>query len=158
MIYKRCPLCHRRIPTGTNCGCYEQRRKAHGALPEINSFYNTELWRICKEKAKRKTFGLDPISLLCECRLEYGQTVHHILPLEECPERKADISNLIYITESHHRAIHEAYKTNQKSTIFQINKILEYFEQLVNGNEGGTLEILNKDLTTPLPSFLSTKF
>ena len=77
---------------------------------EKEKFYNTQQWRDLKKQCIAKCFGIDVYSYYEYNLIEYGQTVHHIKPVSEYPKLKADISNLIYLTESNHQKIHKMMK------------------------------------------------
>ena len=170
MIYKRCPRCRQRIPSGTTCPCMiaarqaaKKARDSERVRKDYEAFYKTALWQRCVEQAKAKTFGLDPISLMVEQRIEYGQAVHHIYPLEDYPDLRADLGNLIYITESHHRLIHKLYSQGkQAETAKELKIILENFKFLFiiteKLPEGGILDSLDHFKKTAALRLLSSKF
>lgn len=135
MIYKRCNICHKRIAANAQCDCYE--RKLSREKPSVNSFYNTQLWYDSRTQAICKTFGLDIYSLYILHKIETGRTVHHIVPLELSPQLKASQDNLIYLTESNHRTIHELYKTNYIETAKLLSQLLVRFKNDFTTTEGG---------------------
>lgn len=126
MIYKRCNICHKRIAANDKCNCYE--RKLARDKPTVNSYYNTQLWHDTRSLAIDKTFGLDIYSLYILHRIETGRTVHHIIPLEISPELRADQNNLIYLTESNHRIIHDLYQINYNDTTALLSSLLTRFK------------------------------
>ena len=40
--------------------------------------------------------------------------VHHIIPLEDSPDRRLDPGNLIYVSRKRHRLIHDTYAKGEK--------------------------------------------
>lgn len=50
-------------------------------------------------------------------RIEYGHTVHHIVPIKEDWSKRLDVNNLIYLTESNHQAIHQLLEKQGKTTL-----------------------------------------
>lgn len=156
MIYKRCNICHKRIAANAQCDCYE--RKLSKEKPSVNSFYNTQLWYDSRTQAICKTFGLDIYSLYILHKIETGRTVHHIVPLELSPQLKASQDNLIYLTESNHRTIHELYKTNYIETAKLLSQLLVRFKNDFITTEGGGQKCFFATQKTPLPSVLNTGF
>lgn len=128
MILTHCSRCHKRIAVGTQCPCYERTRaKGKGNRLDLDSFYNSSEWRAVRSAAIAKTYGLDIYSLYVENKIEYGFTVHHIVPLEDDYSKRSDQSNLIYLSESHHRQIHELYKTDFTNAARMLSDLLEKF-------------------------------
>lgn len=125
MIYKRCNICHKRLPIGTKCSCYERKRKAD--VLNVNSFYNTSEWKHSRDKAIARYYGLDIYSLLVLHKIEYGYTVHHIVPLEIDYSLRNSQDNLIYLTESNHRLIHEQLKKDYHGTIEFLHDLISQF-------------------------------
>ena len=108
-IYKRCSRCGKRILAGTICGCQKRRYREEDKYTKDDKyklFYKSRSWNRARDIAIDFYGGLDIYSLYILGRMEYGQTVHHIVPLKECWERRTDVSNLIYLTESNHQIIH----------------------------------------------------
>lgn len=130
-IVHRCNLCHRQLPTGRKCTCYERRRKSD--VLDVNKFYNSNDWRKSRELAINHYFGLDIYSLFILNKIENGFTVHHIIPLEDDYSLRNNQSNLIYLTESNHRLIHEQLKKDYYGTIKKLQEIVNYFDKLVIG-------------------------
>ena len=77
--------------------------------------------RIVKARAK----GLDEYAL-SQGYLEVGNTVHHIYPLEERPDLKLSLKNLIFVSSRSHNVIHREYskgadsKKQMQKKLFQI--------------------------------------
>jgi len=112
-IVKRCSRCNKRIPSGSKCDCKQKRYKEYDKdkkTSKESQFYKTAEWLAAREKAIYNCGGMDLYSLYVLKRIEYGQTVHHIEPLEERWELRVDGGNLIYLTESNHRVLHNAMK------------------------------------------------
>lgn len=138
MIYTQCPRCRKRIAVGTQCSCYERTRRAKGKGNRLDqdSFYRSQEWRAVRSEAIAKTYGLDIYSLYIENKIEYGFTVHHIVPLEEDYRKRAEQSNLIYLSESHHRQIHEMYKTDFVNTSIMLADLLDRFAKDFGNTSG----------------------
>ena len=100
-IYKRCSRCGKRMPAGAICGCQKRRYQEEDKYTKDDKyklFYKSRSWNRARDIAIDFYGGLDIYSLYVLGRMEYGQTVHHIIPLKECWERRTDVSNLIYLT------------------------------------------------------------
>lgn len=117
MLYKRCSICHKRIPISKHCHCgkVEKAKVKDGNEQIHDDFYKTQEWQCIRTQAIAKFFGLDIYSLLVYRKIEYGQTVHHIIPIEDDFSKRCDINNLIYLTEANHRKIHKLYKIGKKT-------------------------------------------
>lgn len=116
-IYKRCDCCGSRLPSGTKCGCSSKRYKEedkHSKDDIFKQFYQTDEWRKVREEAVAEYDGLDVYSLYMQSEIEYGTTVHHIIPLRDDFSKKIKLSNLIYLTDSNHQTIHKAMKNSKQ--------------------------------------------
>ena len=122
-IYKRCPRCRERISEGTTCRhCTSKRHKEYNRSrtdTRLTSFYWSDQWKKARAKAIDRFCGLDLYSLLVLKKLEYGETVHHIVPLEDDWTLRIDKYNLIYLTESNHQLLHKQMKDGKKEQIIQ---------------------------------------
>lgn len=93
-------LCH--------CGkvkpCEAHRRRAGGK--RSGSYDNP--WRVLSERVR----ALRPLCEDCweQERSEPSTEVHHIVPIEEAPHRRLDITNLISLCNHCHRARHRRMK------------------------------------------------
>ena len=105
-IYKTCIRCGKQIKSSERCSCIKQRY-LNEEEDEYKQFYKGKLWKKTKEIAIKKYAGIDIYSFFIENYLEYGFTLQHIIPLKECWEKRADLNNLIFLTESNHRKIHK---------------------------------------------------
>ena len=106
MIAKYCDRCHKRLKIGEKCEC--AYRTSHKVCKE-DDFYYTSDWHKARADCIRLCCGLDLYSL-SQGKIEYGYTVHHIVPVDKDPALRLVQSNLIYLTESNHRSIHSAYE------------------------------------------------
>ncbi len=124
-IYKRCSLCGKRILADKRCNCYEKKRSTNRL--NCDDYYQSADWRHARTKAMRKTYGLDIYSLYEHGVIEYAFTVHHIEPLENNYDLRAEQSNLIPLTEKNHRAIHKLYDSGHKNKV--VVKLKEYLKK-----------------------------
>lgn len=131
-IYKRCSRCGKRIQTGTTCECQKNRHKEYKRYrtdDKEQSFYSSKEWKIIKNKVKNKFNGIDIYSYYVLGKIEYGQTTHHIETLKDNWDRRLDIDNLIYLTESNHQKIHAGIERNKKEIMDMLYRLIKRFEQ-----------------------------
>jgi hypothetical protein len=132
-IYKRCCRCNKRLLEGTTCECSKKRYKEYDK-DKVNTrekkFYSSGSWDKCKIKAKDRFNGMDIYSLYVSNKVEYGQTVHHIEPIKENWNRRLDIENLIYLTESNHRLLHNRMDNGEHDQVInELNDLIERFKK-----------------------------
>lgn len=130
-IYRRCSRCGCRIELGNKCSCVnsrhaEQRRIVSG--DKENRFYFTSEWKKVRQAAIDRYFGLDFYSYYTENIIEFGETVHHIIPLKDDWNKRINKKNLIFLTESNHQRIHTIMKRNEAEK----QKIIKELKMLVN--------------------------
>lgn len=134
-IYKRCSRCGKRMSAGTICGCQKRRYQEEDKYTKDDKyklFYKSRSWNRARDIAIDFYGGLDIYSLYVLGRMEYGQTMHHIIPLKECWERRTDVSNLIYLTESNHQIIHNIMaqgETQKQEVISLLLSLVERYRQ-----------------------------
>lgn len=127
MIYKRCPRCRKRIPTGTSCpDCKREYRAPEGTA----KLYHTQRWRDLRDAVMARYDGLDQWALRRHGKIVYAETVHHITPTSEDGSLFFVMSNLIPVSRASHDEIHALYKTDKAGT----QKILR---GIVAGRGGG---------------------
>ena len=106
MIVKYCVRCHKRLKIGEQCTCTAKRLSKEY---KSDDFYRSPDWLTVRAECIRLCCGLDLYSLFIDHAIEYGYTVHHIVPIEKDKSLMLSQSNLIYLTESNHRKIHSLY-------------------------------------------------
>lgn len=126
MIYKRCSLCNKRIPSGSLCDCKKNRHQTIKS-DKTDSFYDSKTWKRLRKKAKKYYFGLDFYAFYVYGLLIEGRTVHHIVPLEVDEALKTDFENLIYVSESSHREIHSLLENDYDATVKLLQQIRKRF-------------------------------
>lgn len=62
-------------------------------------------------------------------RIEAGSTVHHIIPLKDNYDKRADICNLIYLTEENHRAVHALYDESEEKKVQVQQELFDMIER-----------------------------
>ena len=120
-IYKRCSYCRKRIRSGTVCDCIKRRHKEYDQAKDktIKGFYSSCSWQTVRKQAINRYSQLDIISYFEEQRIEYGETVHHIVPIKEDWSKRYETDNLIYLTEQHHQQVHEAMRAGKTEAVQQ---------------------------------------
>lgn len=135
MISKRCIYCGKRVPVGKRCSCIPPRKyKPSGSgkySAEVKRFYQTAAWEKARERCIAECCGLDIYSLFANNRIEYGRTVHHIVPIIDDYSLRLSPDNLIYLTESNHRIIHELYKTDYSRAAELLRGYVKMFKCLL---------------------------
>lgn len=108
-VFKRCSRCYKRILEGQKCDCVSRRYKEddkYRVNTEERRFYSSSSWEKKREEIKRHYNKLDIYSYYVLHSFEYGEVVHHVIPIENAWELRYDNDNLIYLTESNHRKLH----------------------------------------------------
>ena len=125
MLIKYCDHCHKRLNVGETCCCtLKQKNKEYFS----DDFYRSAIWNKAREICIEQCCGLDLYSLYINHSIEYGFTVHHIIPLDDEPKLKLAQSNLIYLTESDHRLIHSMYDNGKyDETVSLLRRIKKDF-------------------------------
>ena len=121
---------------GTKCGCQKLRYKEYDKY-KLNTkekkFYSSGSWEKVKDNIKRRFNGIDIYSYYVLLKTEYGQTVHHIEPIKNNWERRLDIDNLIYLTESNHRLLHNRMDNGEYyEVIKELNTLVEKYKKDFN--------------------------
>lgn len=123
MLSKFCDRCHKRLNIGEQCKCTLSKYQK-----DTEDFYRTSSWLKVRDHCIELCCGLDLYSLFVYKTIEYGRTVHHIVPLKKDESLALEQSNLIYLTDSNHALIHSMYKSGQyKQTIELLRKIKAQF-------------------------------
>lgn len=111
MLKKICRKCGRTLPQGEQCHCRNERHKLYNKTvrdKSKNDFYHSKEWAAVVEKVKARANGLDEYALSIG-QLIKGNTVHHIYPIDERPDLRLSIDNLIYVSPRSHGYIHGEY-------------------------------------------------
>ena len=116
MLMKVCNKCGRRIPHNERCPCQKTRHKLYNSKrrdKEKNNFYHSQQWKSVVAQVKARANGLDEYAL-AQGYLERGSVVHHIYPIDERPDLKLAIENLIYVSAQNHNRIHAEYSKSDE--------------------------------------------
>lgn len=117
MLMKICK-CGRRLPQGETCPCQKQRHKLYDAArrdKDKQKFYASRHWHKIVEVVKARANGLDEYALAVAGVIAVGSTVHHIYPVDERPDLKTSLDNLIFVSARTHNKIHAEYNRDAES-------------------------------------------
>lgn len=110
--------CGRKIPQGQSCPCQKQRHKLYDENCRDEAkrkFYTSAMWKKIVQTVKARANGLDEYQMKVNGRIEVGTVVHHIYTLDERPDLKFSLSNLILVSTRTHNQIHAEYKRDGES-------------------------------------------
>lgn len=136
-ITRLCGRCGKRIAAGSKCECIKQSNKERYAAydkkrtdKEVHNFYNTTEWKKLRQWAIYHFKNIDIYSFYILGKLEYGQTVHHIVPIKDDWSKRLNKNNLIYLTHKNHQLIHERMKNdNAQEVINELVGLIQRFEK-----------------------------
>lgn len=86
------------------------------------------MWKKIVQTVKARANGLDEYQMKVNGRIEVGTVVHHIYTLDERPDLKFSLSNLILVSARTHNQIHAEYERDSESKI-QLQKILSQIRE-----------------------------
>lgn len=129
MISKICIRCGKRIPISSSCSCMkkfkDKTNSHHKYNNNIKKFYSTKEWINLRERCIAKCHGIDLYSLFVLNKVEYGEVVHHIIPIVDDYDKRLDADNLIYLTECNHKLIHSLYQSSYDETAAMLRSLLD---------------------------------
>ena len=120
-ISYRCQCCGKSVSVGKKCDCIgtpktdlRYKSKVKEGYVGSDPLYHSALWkRLCSE-AKELYSNMDVYSWYKYGRIEAGLIVHHIIPIKDDYSRRLDLTNLIYLTDANHKAIHALYEESEQ--------------------------------------------
>ena len=117
MLIKICSYCGQQYPIDGTCSCNHNRHKEYDTYHR-NSVgkvvYHSKLWKPIRMQVKQRAAGLDEYMRVIQHHIVKGTIAHHIIPVEENPQRAFDVHNLIYVSARIHATIHAAYNKSQQ--------------------------------------------
>lgn len=129
MISKMCSRCGKKIPTAYSCSCTKRlKNKANNHRKynnDVKKFYSTKEWTDARERCIAKCYGIDLYSFFLLNRIEYGEVVHHIVPIVDDYCKRISDDNLIYLTERNHKLIHSLYENSYYETVELLQSLLK---------------------------------
>ena len=111
MLMRICK-CGRRVRQGEICPCQKHRHKVYDEKVRDKAkkdFYHSVQWRKTAEAVKARANGLDEYQLAVNGVIVVGTTAHHIYTIEERPDLKLSMDNLIFVSSRTHNKIHAEY-------------------------------------------------
>ncbi len=129
MLSKICTRCGKRIPLNSVCKCSIGKRgkhtQHHRYNEDIKKFYSTSEWKKARERCIAECFGIDIYSFFVLNKIEYGEIVHHIIPIVNDYSERLRAENLIYLTETNHKLIHSLYENSYDETVKLLKTLLK---------------------------------
>lgn len=138
MIYKRCSRCGSRIPSGSKCPCLKERHKEYDKYArdsKTKDFYDSKEWENQRKRILEED-GIDVYLYMTSGEVKAADTVHHILPLRECWERRLDPDNLMSLRHDTHSHIEKLYKMKKTEMEKQLSEMLTQFRREQQGGGG----------------------
>lgn len=117
MLTRTCNICGRVHKLGESCPKAKKRHKEYDEFRRdtiATGFYKSKAWVRMVSMIKERDHGLDQFELVINKKIVKGELVHHIVPLEDSPDRRLDPGNLIYVSRKSHRRIHDTYQKGEK--------------------------------------------
>lgn len=117
MLTRTCNICGRVHKVGEICPRAKQRHKEYDEFRRdevATGFYKSRAWVKMASMIKERDHGLDQYELAINKKIVKGEMVHHIIPLEDGPDRRLDPGNLIYVSRKSHKRIHDTYQKGEK--------------------------------------------
>ena len=127
MMLMRLCKCGRRIPQGKVCPCRKLRHNLYDKICRDKGkkkFYDSTTWRKIVESVKSRANGLDEYQL-ANGVIAIGTTVHHIYTVDERPDLKLSLANLILVSSNTHNKIHAEYAKGAEEKKALQKKLLE---------------------------------
>ena len=118
MIYKRCPRCWKRIPSGTTCECYSKykEKRIYAPATGLKLLYHTTQWEKVRAYVMAQYNGIDLYAWYARHRIVPASTVHHITPAKEVGEAGFyEVENLLPVSDASHKEIHRAYRESEQA-------------------------------------------
>lgn len=129
MLSKICSYCGKRIPIVSSCTCMvklkNKAQKHYKYNDDVKKFYSTKGWDNTREQCISECYGIDFYSFFVLNQIEYGEVVHHIIPIVDDYSKRLNIDNLIYLTERNHKLIHSLYEHSYDETVNMLKSLLK---------------------------------
>jgi 5-methylcytosine-specific restriction endonuclease McrA len=110
-IVSRCSLCGGVKAPGQPCpACRRKRWSNQTREHEITAFYNSRGWGSLREATRRQQAGVDLLVWHEQGQIVLADVVHHIVPIRTDWGQRLDGSNLICLSDSSHKQIHDLLK------------------------------------------------
>lgn len=124
MLKKICK-CGRQVLQNEICVCQKKRHKIYDKFcrgKATKKFYSSGRWKRTVMLVKVRANGLDEYQF-SEGIVENGSVVHHIYTIDERPDLKFSLSNLIFVSTRTHSIIHSEYNKSEESKVAMQRKL-----------------------------------
>lgn len=130
-IFRRCNRCGKRILEGTRCDCIQKRYGEYDRTRDKKQkeFYGSGEWQTLSTIMRLNYQGFDVYELCVNNVSVSGQTVHHVIPIEDDWELRFEESNLILLSESNHRKFHVLMKRSAEDKQRIIDMLLQCVQE-----------------------------
>ncbi len=111
-LVRLCGLCGAKVPQGQSCKCQKRRHQEYDKARRNHvhaAFYSSAGWKHTATAARARAGYADEYAMMYKGRLERGNVVHHIIPLEDRIDLALDLGNLVCVSAATHDMIHRAY-------------------------------------------------
>ncbi len=136
MLTRVCSICGKIHPQGQPCPQASRRHKEYDTEHRdkgADQFYHGVAWRKLRRIIMSLANGLDEYELYANNHIVRADTVHHIEPLEDDPDKAYDATNLIAVSRKTHAKIHEAYSRSKTDR----NAIKSILKRIARQHAGG---------------------
>ena len=135
MLYKRCTRCGKRLEYSAKCSCFNKYKTNSDdyKLDVHKKFYKSKEWQRLANRVKTRYNHIDIYSYYTMGIIEHGEVVHHIVPLVDDFGKRFDYNNLIYLTESNHRKIHNIMRKSIEDKVYIQNVLRECMDKFLAG-------------------------
>ncbi len=135
-IYKRCANCHK-LFEGKHCPeCTKKAARKRYREKQSQQLYSQYKWRQCRKNAIIHYQAIDiwllAIGKTVVCK---EPVVHHIVEVEDAPEFKYRLDNLITVTADSHAQIHEMYNKDKPAALKRIADGIKKFNETYGDEE-----------------------
>ena len=117
MLTRICLSCGRLVRQGETCPCQAKRHKEYdrGRRDKDKArFYHSREWQAVAAAVRARAGYADEVAR-ANGRLVPGTIVHHIYPVDERPDLRLSLGNLIFVSARTHKEIHDAYNKNPRA-------------------------------------------
>ena len=124
MIWKRCPICGRRVETGKECACKRKQHNQSNRTDGIRKQYKSTRWQKLRLAILQQYDYIDLYALYHDGKVVPADCVHHITEILDDPGGFYDVPNLFPTSSGSHAAIHERYR--REDPVAVRNELREY--------------------------------
>lgn len=142
MIYRKCTVCHKKVPQYTKCDCekkkrldnyrdYQQRRMRDEEERARVIFYQSKEWERCRDAVSSHQFNLDLIEW-SRGRIVQAELYHHVMEIRDSKEDMLDIYNIIGMTQANHNKVHAIMNRGYKDKVKMQDALMDILDRFEN--------------------------